>query len=83
MQFCYPSICDGRDLLEDIIGKAWNPSTRLLEIIENIQKFLLHFIKNLQESNLLLVGKYYLQEKYDITLMKALPNCIFIYIYRF
>jgi hypothetical protein len=38
-------------------------------------EFLSDFMKKLKEGVLILVGSYYLGEKYDLSLLESLPVC--------
>ena len=49
---------------------------RLIEIIQKIPIFLYTFINHLQEGMLVLVGNYYLGERYEMEMLQKLPVCI-------
>ncbi len=74
-QFSFPSIADGRDILEDIVGNNWNSNNTIMDIINKLTTFVSEFLKNLSEGVLMLVGSYYLNERYDLNLFNGLPLC--------
>ena len=63
-------------MLEDVLNSSWNTSMRLIEIIQKIPIFLYTFINHLQEGMLVLVGNYYLGERYEMEMLQKLPVCI-------
>lgn len=75
MQFCFPHICDGRDILEDVLGQTWNSALSIVEIINKLPEFFSDFLNKLKDGMLILVGHYYLGEKYDLSFLESLPVC--------
>lgn len=61
--FSYPSLCDGRDILEEVINATWTNQYHIVEIINSIPKFILDFLQNLEQKKLRFCGKYYLDRK--------------------
>jgi len=48
----------------------------LIDIINKIPEFVKEFLNNLQEGVLILIGNYYLGDKYDLSFLESLPICI-------
>jgi hypothetical protein len=48
---------------------------RIIDILDRLPDFIKDFIKNLQEGVLVLVGNYYLGEKYDLAFLESLNIC--------
>ena len=71
--FSYPSLCDGRDILEEVINATWTNQYHIVEIINSIPKFILDFLQNLEQKKLRFCGKYYLDSKYDFEIVSRLP----------
>ena len=57
------------------MGQTWIPSFKIIDIISKIPEFINNYIKNLQEGYLILIGNYYLGEKYDLSFLQSLPVC--------
>jgi ubiquitin-protein ligase len=74
--FSFPHICDGRDIVEDVLGQNWVSSLKIFDIVEKLPNFTQEFYKNLQQGVLVLVGSYYLGERYDLSFLESLPICI-------
>ena len=72
-KFTFPHLCDGRDFLEDILGSTWVTKYRLIDIINKIPQFVNEYLKSLNEGYLILAGKYYLGEKYNLEFLESLP----------
>eukprot|EP00826_Nyctotherus_ovalis_P064401 TRINITY_DN9446_c0_g2_i1.p1 TRINITY_DN9446_c0_g2~~TRINITY_DN9446_c0_g2_i1.p1 ORF type:complete len:251 (+),score=74.62 TRINITY_DN9446_c0_g2_i1:155-907(+) len=66
--FGSPSLADGRDLLEEILGRKWTPTTTLLEVILLLPPFITRYIEESRrkETKNRIYGKFYIGEKYDI-----------------
>lgn len=73
--FSFPHICDGRDILLDVLGTTWVSQTSIIEIISKLPTFVAEFLKNLAQGELMLVGQYYLGERYDLNFFNSLPIC--------
>ena len=70
--FSHPHLCDGRNLLNDIIGGEWSKKRLPLEtIINKIPKFIIKY--NDCKNNLNIVGKYTLNQYYKISFLNKLP----------
>ena len=70
--FCHPHICDGRNLINNIIDSEWSNNKLPLEIIINkIPKFIIKYNEYKDNSNE--VGKYALDKYYKINFLKELP----------
>lgn len=70
--FCHPHICDGRNLINNIIDSEWSSNKLPLEIIINkIPKFIIKYNEYKDNSND--VGKYVLDKYYKINFLKELP----------
>ena len=57
------------------MGQTWLPSFKIIDIISKIPEFVNDYIKNLQNGQLVLLGNYYLGEKYDLGMLDLLPVC--------
>ena len=64
---------DGRDILEDIIGESWSNQYKITSIINSIPKFIIDFLKNKINNNEKIVGKFYLDEIYNLDILRKLP----------
>lgn len=71
--FVYPSIADGRDILDEIINQQWSVNIKLELIVNSIPSFLEGFMNNLSKGKIFLSGNYLLEEKYDLSLFEDLP----------
>lgn len=71
--FSYPSIADGRDILEEILNQQWTTSIKIVDIADKIPQFIIDFLNNLKEGTVFLSGNYLLDEKYDLSLFEQLP----------
>ena len=72
-KFSFPHLCDGRDVLEDILETTWLTQYKLIDIINKIPKFILDYTKSLNEGFLILAGNFYLGAKYDLDFLEKLP----------
>ncbi len=64
---------DGRDILEDIIEESWSNQYKITSIINSIPKFIIDYLKNKINDNTKIVGKFYLDEIYNLDILKKLP----------
>lgn len=71
--FAFPHLCDGRDVINDIIETQWSTENKLIDIIEKIPKFIIEYNNSLKEGYLIQAGSYYLGENYDLALIESLP----------
>ena len=83
-KFCYPELCDPRDLLEDLLEEPWGKDKRyhrLKNIIKNLPQFILDYIEDIQTQHFY-IGKYYLDSIYDNKLLNLFPNLFFDNVYE-
>eukprot|EP00331_Platyophrya_macrostoma_P001521 CAMPEP_0176407626 /NCGR_PEP_ID=MMETSP0127-20121128/1511_1 /TAXON_ID=938130 /ORGANISM="Platyophrya macrostoma, Strain WH" /LENGTH=694 /DNA_ID=CAMNT_0017786843 /DNA_START=315 /DNA_END=2399 /DNA_ORIENTATION=- len=65
--FTDPTIADGRDYLNDILGKVWSPATLLSEIVVLLPEFLKKVYKEVHNFiNLQKLGTYHLGHTYNL-----------------
>ena len=86
-RFCLPELCDGRDLLEDVLQMKWDKDNCFLKLIISqipsfIQRYLYYYNNNENNNNELfgkrmLFGKYYLDSIYELTIIKYIPYLYF------
>ena len=74
-EFLYPNICDGRNLISDILnGNDWNVKDHNIDfLINKIPKFIINFIEQRKKNTRLVVGSFYLNKLYHINRLKELP----------
>ena len=71
-------ICDGKDILEDVIRKQWKNDMTLKEIILKIPKFIIKNINN--KRNKLFFGKFILECEYDYNMLSKVPYYYFNFV---
>lgn len=64
--FIFPTLYDNRNLIPSILGKEWNPSNRLEELIELIPQFCERVFENTTNKYLVYYGDYKIDEVYDV-----------------
>ena len=70
--FSNPHLCDGRNLLNNIINRDWTYTSLPLEyIINKIPKFIIKYDEYMDKSSI--IGKYTLNHLYQINILKNLP----------
>ena len=70
--FSTPHLCDGRNLLNNIINRQWTYTSLPLEfIINKIPKFIIKYDEYMDKSSI--IGKYTLNHLYQINILKNLP----------
>ena len=70
--FSNPHLCDGRNLLNNIINRQWTNTALSLEfIINKIPKFIIKYDEYMDKSSI--IGKYTLNHLYQINILKNLP----------
>ena len=73
-EFCTPHICDGRNLLNDIIRKPWQRKVHTVDFVVNkLPGFFLWFNEQRKIKKNLIVGKFVLNKLYMINRLKELP----------
>ena len=83
-EFCYPEICDPRDLLEEVIEEKWGNNKKyyhLKTIIKKIPQFLIDYIEDIQTQHFY-IGKYYLDSIYENKLLNLFPNLFYEDVYE-
>jgi len=68
-------LCDGKDILENILLTSWNSKINLTEIILKIAVFINKLLK--LENVELFIGKYSLNYEYDYNLLVKVPHQYF------
>ena len=68
-------LCDGKDILENILLTVWNSKINLTEIILKIAVFINKMLK--LENIELFIGKYSLNYEYDYNLLVKVPHQYF------
>ena len=68
-------LCDGKDILENILLKEWNSKIQIIDVILKIPVFIEKLLK--KENNELFIGKYLLNYEYDYNLLLKVPHQYF------
>ena len=68
-------LCDGKDILENILLKEWNSKINITDIILTIPNFIQELLK--AENVELFIGKYSLNYEYDYNLLIKVPHQYF------
>ena len=68
-------LCDGKDILEEIILTKWNSKILATDIILKIPLFIEKLLKN--GNNKLFIGNYFLNYEYDYNLLLKVPHQYF------
>ena len=72
--FSHPHLCDGRNLINNIINGEWSNRKLPLEtLINKIPNFIIKYNELLKENNNVNVGRYILKKVYKINFIKELP----------
>ena len=71
-------ICDGKDLLEDILCNKWENQISLKEIILELPKFIKKILKN--KDNKLIFGKFILEYEYEYNMLSKIPHIYFNFV---
>ena len=73
-EFCSPNICDGRNLLFDIIKKKWQRKVHNLDyVINKLPGFFISFIESRKKNKSFIVGRFELNKLYSLDRLKELP----------
>ena len=68
-------LCDGKNILENIISTEWNSKVQVIDIIIKIPEFIENILQ--KEDNELFIGKYLLDYVYDYNLLLKVPHQYF------
>ena len=68
-------ICDGKDILTDVISIEWNNKIEVVDIVIKISLFIEKMLQN--NNNELFIGKYFLNYEYDYNLLLKVPHQYF------
>ena len=72
--FSHPHLCDGRNLINNIINGDWkNKKLPLETLINKIPGFIIKHNELIKEDNTINIGKYILKKIYKINFIKELP----------
>ena len=73
-EFCHPHICDGRNLLFDIIKDQWQKNIHNMDfIINKLPGFFVSFLDSRKKKGNYIVGNFILNKYYSINRLKELP----------
>ena len=73
-EFCHPHLCDGRNLLFDIIKDKWQRDVHNLEfIINKLPGFFVSFFEARKKKGNYIAGSFILNKYYNINRLKDLP----------
>ena len=79
-KFSVPELSDGRDYLEEVLANPWIPRRKnsLKKIITLIPNFINNYLEKIsKEKDLKIIGKYYLDNNYELNILKSFPNLYF------
>ena len=68
-------LCDGKDILENIISTEWNSKIQVIDVILKIPEFIENILQ--KTNNELFIGKYLLNYEYDYNLLLKVPHQYF------
>ena len=68
-------LCDGKDILENVLLTKWNSNIQVIDIILKIPVFIEKMLE--KENNELFIGKYLLNYEYDYNLLLKVPHQYF------
>ena len=68
-------LCDGKNILDNIISTEWNSKIQVIDIIIKIPEFIENILQ--KEDNELFIGKYLLDYEYDYNLLLKVPHQYF------
>ena len=75
-RFSVPELSDGRDLLEEVLKSPWPIKRKKLlkKVIKLIPGFINDYLKNVTaQKNIKILGKYYLDNTYELNILKLFP----------
>ena len=79
-KFSVPELCDGRDFLEEVLSTQWIPKRKnsLKKIINLIPNFINNYLQKISEQKgLKIIGKFYLDNCYELSVLKLFPHLYF------
>ena len=79
-KFSVPELSDGRDFLEEVLSTQWIPKRKnsLKKIINLIPNFINNYLQKISEKkDLKIIGKYYLDNSYELNVLKLFPYLYF------
>jgi len=68
-------LCDGKNILDNIISTEWNSKIQAIDIIIKIPEFIENILQ--KDDNELFIGKYLLDYEYDYNLLLKVPHQYF------
>ena len=68
-------ICDGKDILEDVIKDCWDSKLSAKQIILKIPNFIQECLEN--KNNKIFLGRYMLNYEYDYNMLSKIPHQYF------
>ena len=71
-------ICDGRDILEEVLCKSWENHVSLKEIILELPKFMKKMLK--KKNNKIFFGKFILESEYEYNMLSKIPHYYFDFV---
>ena len=79
-KFSVPELSDGRDYLEEVLANPWIPKRKnsLKKLITLIPNFINNSLDKItKEKDLKIIGKYYLDNNYELNILKLFPHLYF------
>ena len=79
-KFSVPELSDGRDYLEEVLANPWIPKRKnsLKKLITLIPNFINNYLDKItKEKDLKIIGKYYLDNNYELNILKLFPHLYF------
>ena len=74
-KFCFPHLCDGRNLFNDILdSRVYSIET----LVNKIPKFIIKHNESLVKNKLKIVGEFKLNNFYSLNLLKELPINLYL-----
>jgi hypothetical protein len=58
------------------MSQNWAATLRIIDIINKLPDFVSDYYRQLNEGTLVLIGNYYLAEKYDLSVLESASICI-------
>ena len=79
-KFSVPELSDGRDYLKEVLANPWIPKRKnsLKKLITLIPNFINNYLDKItKEKDLKIIGKYYLDNNYELNILKLFPHLYF------